>query len=144
MSTMNNTQIVKQLVSTCRVVQMMDRAQVVDTLRREGAVLVDGGDGYEVLLTGATRWVFETDSDSPWGLVPAWGAGTRGYSEDIFAVLDGLDTVEAQLEREEALRAAYRVSQKAYLARDCREGLCSGCEEAGQILPGHFDCSFGC
>ena len=115
MSKMNNAQIAAAVAKTCRTVPMMDRARVVATLRAEGAVLCDGGAWYEVLLTNATRWVWETDPHAT-GLVPAWGAGTRGYAESIFAVLDGTDTLAAQAARHAAQVEATAAEQAAFYA----------------------------
>jgi hypothetical protein len=127
--------------ATARSIPMEDRAKVLETLRKEGVVLADGRDGYEILLTKATRWVWETSEDG--SLVPAWGAGTRGYAKDIFAVLDNKETLAEQEARWAALREAQENSSKAWYGRGLNPGLCAGCEEAGQILPGHFLCTFG-
>ena len=113
MSKMNNASVAAAVALTARTVPIMDRAAVVQTLRREGAVICDGGPTYEVLLTSATRWVWESHPESS-ELVPAWGAGTLGYAAEIFDVLDGKDTIAAQDERHAAqVEAACAASQEA-------------------------------
>ena len=43
---------------------------------------------------------------------------------------------------EKNLRLALRRERAAAAAAEREDWLCVGCEEAGQILPGHFACGF--
>lgn len=85
---------VADLARRAPVVPMRDRGAVVETLRRAGAVVCDGGQDYRVLLTVATRLVWESDAESD-SFVPAWTANTSRFARDIFAVIDRFTTVEA-------------------------------------------------
>ena len=85
---------VAELAPRAPVVPMRDRAAVVETLRRAGAVVCDGGEGYRVFLTVATRIVWESDAESD-TFVPTWNANTSRFARDVFAVIDRFTTVEA-------------------------------------------------
>jgi hypothetical protein len=99
--------------ATARSIPMDDRARVVETLRKEGVVLVVDH-GYQILLTSATRWVWETNPGHD-KIVPAWGSATIGYASRIFAVLDGEETLEQQDARHAAAMEAFYAQEEGWV-----------------------------
>ena len=105
--------VVHATAATTRSVQMEDRARVIETLRKEGVVLVEDH-GYQVLLTSASRWVWETNPGHD-ELVPAWGSATIGYATRIFAVLDGQETLEQQDARHAAAMEEFYAQEEGWV-----------------------------